>query len=246
MGQSIGLFVAALIVLYFLSRSLTQNLYVALFLLTKSREVSVGLLSFLFFPGTVVHELAHLFVAEILGVRTGGLTLTPEAIESPEVRTGSVAISQTDPVRRAIIGLAPVFVGLGGLFLLSYFLPGLWEQTSIDIANGIAFSQPSLYYLLLALYGLFAVSNTMFSSPEDMEGFWPVFIIIALIAAASYMAGIRITLPDTAITSLADVIAGLAINVAYITGFNVVLFGVSQLLILGVEKATGRRFVRKK
>jgi hypothetical protein len=57
--MSIILIILELIALYFLSRRLTQNLYIATFLLTKSREISVGFLSFLFFPGTVIHELSH-------------------------------------------------------------------------------------------------------------------------------------------------------------------------------------------
>src|SRR3989344_7444956 len=136
-----------LLLLYVLSRRLTQNLFVAVFLLTKSRPVAVSFLSILFFPGAVIHELAHLFTAEILGVRTSGLTLVPEGIEQKEVRTGSVSISQSDPIRRAVIGIAPVFVGLGTLGLIVYFLPGFWEQTRLDAANGILITSYAIYAL---------------------------------------------------------------------------------------------------
>ena len=234
-----------LIILWLLSRRLTQNLYVAAFLLTKSRPTAIGFLSFLFFPGTVIHELAHLFTAEILGVRTSGLTLVPEGLEEKNVRTGSVAIAQSDPLRRAIIGIAPVFVGLGSLGVISYFIPNLWNQMTIDLANDIMFSQASLYLLLLSGYSLFAVSNTMFSSSEDMEGFWPVVMIIGLISAAAYIAGIRINFTEDMTANLVRFFRGVAINLGYVTGLNITLFLVSKGLIAGAQKITGRHLVTK-
>lgn len=237
---------AELVFLYFLSRHLTQNLYIALFLLTKSRNVSVSFLSLLFFPGTVIHELSHLFVAEILGVRTAGLTLVPEGIEKTQVRTGSVSIVETDPLRRAVIGVAPVFVGLGALFTISFFLPGVWEQTRLDIANGIAFSNYSVYLLGLLLYSLFAVSNSMFSSPEDMEGFWPVAIVVGLVLGALYIAGIRISIPASAAEGVNIFVMSLATNIGGVVGLNIALFGLSKLLIHLVQRITGRVFIGKK
>lgn len=239
-----AIIIAELLVLWLLSRRLSQNLYIAAFLLTKSRPVAIGFLSLLFFPGTVIHELAHLFTAEILGVRTSGLTLVPEGLEEKNVKTGSVAIAQSDPIRRAIIGIAPVFVGLGTLGILSYFLPGIWVQTQIDATQGILFSSPSVYYMLLTIYSLFAVSNTMFSSPEDMEGFWPVVIVLSLVAGAAYIAGIRINLTASTSTAITTFLQSAAINIGYVAALNIGLFALSTLLIRGVEKITRRTLVR--
>lgn len=237
--------IAELIVLWLLSRKLSQNLFTAIFLLTTSRPVAISVLSILFFPGTVIHELAHLFTAEILGVRTSGLTLVPEGIEEKNVRTGSVSIAQSDPVRRAIIGIAPIFVGLGILGILSYFLPGIWEQVAIDANNNILFSQVSIYYVLFTLYSLFAVSNTMFSSPEDLDGFWPVVGVMTLLSMAAYIAGIRINLTEPTLTNLTIFFRSVAVNLGYITGLNVVLFLISKGLIRGVEKLTKRKLISK-
>lgn len=234
-----------LLLLWFLSRRMTQNLYVTAFLLAKSRPVAISFISILFFPGTVIHELAHLFVAEILGVKTSGLTLVPEGLEKTEVRTGSVSVAQSDPIRRAVIGVAPVFVGLGALGLISYFLPGVWQQVSIDAANGILFSQYSVYLLLLLVYSLFAVSNTMFSSPEDMEGFLPVSIVLILIGAALYIVGIRISLTDPVVTNLQNFFTSVATNIGWVAGLNVVIFFLSKLLIMGAERITRRRLISK-
>ncbi|HLD24437.1 MAG TPA: hypothetical protein VJB96_00825 [Patescibacteria group bacterium] len=234
-----------LLLLYVLSRRLTQNLFVAVFLLTKSRPVAVSFLSILFFPGTVIHELAHLFTAEILGVRTSGMTLVPEGIDQKEVRTGSVSIAQSDPIRRAMIGIAPVFVGLLTLGTLSYFfsqqLTALYLSDSpiggMDKIIGISIA--ALFYLI------FAVSNTMFSSPEDLEGFWPVVVVLTLLAGAAYIAGLRITLTEPVLGGVIEFFRSVAVNLGYVTGLNVALFFFSQLLIVGVTKVT-RVMVRNK
>lgn len=248
--------VLEIITLYLLSRKLTQNLYTAVFLLTKSRPIAISFLSILFFPGTVIHELAHLFTAEILGVRTSGLTLVPEGIEQKEVRTGSVSIAQSDPIRRAIIGIAPVIWGLIGLGTLSYFLsqilfpaiplpPGAIASPPppgfIDIIPRLS-SLTQLQWIILALlfYAVFAVSNTMFSSPEDLEGFWPVVIVITLVSVAMYVAGIRVTLTEPVISNVALFFQSVAVNLGYVTGLNIGLFFLSRLLIIGVERVTKR------
>ncbi len=245
MGIAILILALELVILWLLSRRMTQNIYTAIFLLTTSRPVAISFLSILLFPGTVIHELAHLFTAEILGVRTSGLTLVPEGIENKDVRTGSVSIAQSDPIRRSVIGLAPIFVGLSTLGLISYFLPGVWHQVGLDAANGILFSHISIYYFLFAVYSLFAVSNTMFSSPEDMEGFWPVALVLTLIAVAAYIVGIRISLTDPVLTNIQSFFTAMATNVGWVAGLNVLLFLLSKLMIAGVEKLTKRHLVPK-
>src|SRR3989337_2674203 len=96
-----AIFLAAeLIALYVLSQSLTQAVFELTVLVFRARSVGITIVTLLTFPGTVVHELSHLFTAEVLGVRTGKLTLVPENIREEEVKAGSVMIADTDPFRR--------------------------------------------------------------------------------------------------------------------------------------------------
>lgn len=237
------LLILELIILYVLSRRLTQNIYSALFLLTRSRPFAISVLSILFFPGTVIHELAHLFTAEILGVPTSGLTLVPEGLEESDVKTGSVAISQTDPIRRALIGTAPVYVGIAALATISYFLSA--ELTGAPVFGPLTpYNNPPV---AIAVFGylLFAVSNTMFSSKEDMEGFWPVALVVGLIVAALYVIGVRIDITSALSGAFTDFLTSLATNIGWITGLNVVLFLCSRLSITAIEKITKRRLVYK-
>src|SRR5260221_6045484 len=108
----VGVLLLELCALYFLSRWVTQAIFTLFLLFFRIRSVALSLLLVLEFPGTVIHELAHLFTAEVLGVRTGKLTLEPESIRGESIKAGSVMIAQSDPFRRYAIGLAPVFVGI--------------------------------------------------------------------------------------------------------------------------------------
>jgi hypothetical protein len=108
----------------------------------------------LLLPGTFLHEAGHLILAVFLGVRTGEMKLFPEVGESGSIRLGQVEIAVSDPVRRTLIGLAPVFGGLLLIWVSSYFVT--------------LTSQP--FWWLLYGYLLIQVSLTMFSSREDLQG----------------------------------------------------------------------------
>ena len=113
---------AELFFLFFLSQRLTQSVFDLCILLFRSRSVAITIITIINFPGTVIHELSHLFTAEILGVRTGKLTLVPDFIQKDQIKAGSVMIAATDPFRRYLIGLAPMVTGLVAISALSYSL----------------------------------------------------------------------------------------------------------------------------
>jgi len=184
---------AELIALYFLSRWVTIGLFELFLLLFRQRPVAVTLILILEFPGTVAHELSHLFTAEVLGVHTGKLSLEPESIRGTSIISGSVAISETDPFRRYAIGLAPVFSGMIILTAIAYFLPQVLPNWN-DLGNSGYWAIPTNYLFIVVGYLLFAVSNTMFSSPQDLKGFLPFCIVVCIFVAALYFAGIRIDL----------------------------------------------------
>ncbi|MEK7119471.1 MAG: hypothetical protein AAB889_03035 [Patescibacteria group bacterium] len=220
---------AELGLLYFLSRWLTQTLYTFFLLIFKIRSIAMSLVTLLLFPGTVIHELSHLFVAEILGVRTGKLTLAPEEIRETNpsklragVKAGSVAIAATDPIRRALIGIAPVFTGIGFLAGLSY-----WFQI-----NNIAIITIIIFYIM------FAVSNSMFSSKQDLKGFWPVAIIVSLIITAGFFAGLRFGLAGQAAIIAQQIIMSLTRSLAQVLAVNGGLLLVVSILIALLRKLT--------
>lgn len=226
MGNAL-LLLGEIVLLYFFSVALTQHLYLVFFLMFRSRHVATSLITGLLFPGTVIHELSHLFTAEILGVHTGRLTLTPEAIEEKEVKTGSVVIAQTGPFRRAAIGLAPMVVG-------SISLIGLIGLMSKDNTNLTV-----LYYYLM-----FTISNTMFSSREDMKGFVPLAIAVSLIFATAWYTGFRLALTGPAQEVFNKIVAALVQSIGLVLAINLVLLLISQLLVILATKITHQRLHR--
>lgn len=139
--------------LFFFSRNLTKLISHILMLIFHKQHIAIYVLSFIFLPGVVVHELSHLLVANILFVPTGEVEFFPE-IQGNQVKMGSVAIARTDPLRRFLVGVAPVIGGLGILLLSFTYL----HTTTLS------------WQSFLLLYTVFQVGNTLFSSNKDMEG----------------------------------------------------------------------------
>lgn len=162
----LGIFIIELTLLFLLSQYLSKALSAWFYYIFKNQAVVIHVLSILFLPGVILHELSHLLTASMLFVPTGEIEFLPE-IRGNEVKMGSVSIAKTDPFRRFLIGVAPLLAGLGILFLLFwYFVPGLtlfsWQTA-------------------LLVYAVFEISNTMFSSRKDMEGAVGLLIFAVII-----------------------------------------------------------------
>ena len=215
------LLLAEVIALFFLSRSLTQGLYTLVHLLTRSRRFAISVLTLILFPGTVIHELAHLFTAEVLGVPTGRLTLAPESIRGEDVKTGSVAIAKTGPFRRSAIGMAPLVWGLVAFSIISYWLPQLTQELK----------GPAVYYLLFTIYLLFAVSNSMFPSPQDIAGTPAVGITIGLFLVSAYFVGFRFSLSGQALDVVQSLMQSLVQSTTIVLALNGALLLIVYVLI---------------
>lgn len=220
---------AELIVLYFISRWLTQTLFTFFLVVFRARSVAISILLVLEFPGTVVHELSHLFTAGILGVPTGKLTLEPSSISGNDIKTGSVAIAETDPFRRYAIGIAPVIGGMIILTAIAYFLPQYVPNLS-NLGNLAYWRQLSSYMLLLLGYLMFSVSNAMFSSPQDLKGFLPFAITLGLFVGLFYYLGLRIAITGPALTVITRLLTTLVKSIGMVLGINAILLFLTTTL----------------
>lgn len=228
------LLAAELVILYLLAQRLTQALFDLVVLLTKSRTVGITFITLVSFPGTVVHELSHLFTAEILGVHTGKLTLIPEGITTDEIKAGSVMIAQTDPFRRYFIGLAPVFTGLVAVGALSYIL-----------MNPATLPFQSWIISVIVIYLLTSVANAMFSSNEDLKGFVPFAITLLLVVTAAYLAGLRIGITGVALSFTTELLDGLTKSMGIVLGLNVAGLILTNLLMFAAAKLTRQKIIRR-
>lgn len=167
-----------ILLIYILVRRTSRKILMFLYKVTKNRKVATYLFAALFLPGTFVHEMSHFLTGLFLLVPVGKVELFPE-IEENGVKMGSVAIGKTDPIRRTLIGIAPVVFGLA-IILGSVF----WVYE-----RGL-FKEPIVVVILA--YLIFEVGNTMFSSKKDVEGALRVFIPAVLIYLFLYFFGLRI------------------------------------------------------
>lgn len=148
--------------------------------MTKSQKFSISLISLLFFPGTVLHELSHLFTAEILRVKTHGMEFKPE-YSNGRLKMGSVMVSQSDPMRKFLIGIAPFVVGVGVLISLMFMYTRYYTfQSAFQSIQGFGI-------FIGVLFIVFIITNTMFSSKKDMEGVVELLIGAAIIFLLLYL-----------------------------------------------------------
>src|SRR3989344_4066063 len=148
-----------LFVIFFTSRYIFSALLFIFKKLFFSQRIAVAFIGVVFFPGVFVHEFSHLLMAGILQVKGIHVEFKP-VLHEGGLKLGSATIARSDPVRRMLIGLAPIAAGVVVLFFLTSQIVSLFP-----------FRLNALYIILntIYLYAIFVVSNTMFSSKKDVE-----------------------------------------------------------------------------
>lgn len=239
------IFIFLIFILYLVSITFQKKVYLFFYLITKNKKLSISLMSILLLPGTVVHEVSHMLTAEILGVRTGEFDFMPYKKEnSNEIRMGGIKIAKSDPVRRTIIGVAPVFVGLSiitAVFSLQ-ILPVVKTPSSFLNNNW-------QYYLIFGLssYVLFIISNTMFSSRKDLEqAFYPLLLLIIIVVALQ-IGGItiKISLKQTTKEFFLNVLQSLNYTLVATVIIDLIFLSAVKIITALSQKILGREVVVK-
>ncbi len=167
-------FLFLLFFLFLLSKTVSQNLGLLILQITKSKNTTISFLAFVFLPGTIIHEFAHAAVAQALGVYVGEIELTPK-VEGNQIKLGSVQVGQSDPLRRFLIGIAPLVFGI------------LLIVIAITIASKMEIN--GFWPKAVLFYALFQIGNTMFSSSRDVEGALELIIVILFTFVFLYLIG---------------------------------------------------------
>jgi len=173
MNLPLTVFIIELYVLLFLSGKITKGLYDFFYKVTKNRKTTAYLYALFFAPGTYIHELSHLLMSFFLRVPFGKLEIIPR-FQDGNLKLGSLAIGDVDPVRRTLVGFAPVIFGVGVIFTTLF----------------LTFSMDDLfnYKSVIAAYIVFQVGNTMFLSKEDIKGSWKtILLVVAVILLFSFL-----------------------------------------------------------
>lgn len=223
-----------LLCLFVLSKKISTFIYLLAYLATRSKTAALFAVTIVLLPGTIIHELSHFFVALILFVPTGELSIFPTIEKDGTIRAGKLMIAKVDPFRHAIVGLAPILMGLSFIYFLGkiFFVNLSWITTN----------QYSFVLLPILCYLLFVTSMTMFSSKKDVESLiiaGPIIIILFLFLSQT---GLRVVFPNTFLLVTDEVFQFFALSLFLMTGFNSLVY-LSLLFLLSLGKKRVKRGV---
>ncbi len=176
--MNILIIILQLLIIFFTSKIVSAALYSMLFYITRRHSYARYMLSITLFPGILTHEISHWIVAKILFVRTGRIEFVP-VMQNGKLKLGSVQIYNTNKLKRLLIGIAPIFVGLIMILsLASYSVSSLLE---------LSFTPKKVIFFFFVVYVLFVITNTMFSSKKDVEGSLALIILLLLTLGSLYI-----------------------------------------------------------
>ncbi len=192
-----GLFwlLVGLVLLVFLQRTLHREIQAFFLILTRRPVITQIIFALIFFPGVLLHESSHFFMAKVLGVRTGRFSLIPQAMPDGRLQLGAVETVSGGIVRDALIGVAPLVTGCLFVAYMAVFrmqLMPLWDFIRAGdwgifwAGMGIL---PRLPDFWLWFYLTFTVSSTMLPSASDRHAWLPLGLIAAALIAVALLAG---------------------------------------------------------
>ncbi|MFC2064364.1 hypothetical protein ACFLXB_04630 [Chloroflexota bacterium] len=208
------------------------------YLITRKRKAAISLFALVFLPGVFLHEISHLIVARLTGVKTGRFSLLPKSTSRGQLQLGYVETERTDWLRGSIIGAAPLIAG-GSLiaYLASNHLdlPVLWDLlvkgNSIDFWSGLLTLPDKKSFWLLA-YLIFVVSSTMMPSDSDRHAWLPMGLTMVCLLMVVTIAGAG----PWVVENLAPSLNKLFIGLAMVLGISGILHIILYLPSVGIHK----------
>ncbi len=176
MGLSFALFFGQLIILFFISRQTIRSLFYFFRYFIKNDNFVFSIISLIFFPGTIVHEFGHFFMALLLMLKVEEIRIFPQW-KNNQIKLGSVIYRKKDLLRAILVGIAPVFTGLGVFLWIAYFK---------------FFPYKNLLINLFFAYLIFSISSTMFSSRQDLKDILYLIPFSIIIGGIIYIFNINI------------------------------------------------------
>ena len=179
----------ALICLIFMQRWIHAHLHGVSLLLVGRPEVAIVVYAIVLFPGVLLHEVSHWLSANLMGVRTGGMSLLPRRREDGTLQLGYVEYYKTrtfDPIRESLIGAAPLVAGTAVILLIARHVFGVTDLATAIVSADVNVLADAVTQLLATpnalvwIYLIFAVSNAMLPSKSDRHA-WPAFFVIMFI-----------------------------------------------------------------
>jgi hypothetical protein len=208
-----------------LHREIQASLYVAS---GGNAPLTMAIFSILFFPGVFLHELSHFLMAKLLFVPTRGFSIIPKMMPEGYLRMGYVEVAESDIVRDALIGAAPLIMGnlvVAYIAIYRLHLVPLWDV----LRNG----QMGLFWIGVTLlpnvpdfalwfYLTFAISSTMLPSQSDRHAWLPLGLSLVILFALALFAGAG----DWMVEKLASPLNTFLRSVATLFGLSAAVHGI--------------------
>jgi hypothetical protein len=236
-NMTIILFVVVFILTLFLQRWLHQHIQGLTFAVTGDPGCAVRLLFLLLLPGVILHEASHWVVANLIGVRTGKVSVGLGRARGKQFSLGSVNVERTDALRESLIGLAPFVVGLGAILLIAGYGFDLWPESGLSLNQMLdrVLSTSNDPLTWFDLYLVFAVSTAMIPSESDREPWGGLIAVFGVGGALAILFGWTPHIPPDLITLGRNVLDALT----FAFGISVVVNGVVAFVIWIVEWTIG-------
>lgn len=177
-GLTLLIFFGQIFLLYFISRLVINDLFHVLRLFIRKERIVFTIVTMLFLPGTIIHELSHFIVAISLMLRVREVSIFPK-FEENYIRLGSVVYEKKDYIRGILVGIAPIFAGLFFFWFIGHFNLFNYGGTLLEA---------------VLVYLIFVVSSTMFSSKQDLVDLVFIIPFIILIIGVIYIFNINLEL----------------------------------------------------
>lgn len=202
-------FLLLIVIIYIITQLIIKELFLLLRKFFKSDFLTFALISLLFLPGTIIHESAHFLTALFLILPVKSMTIFPRWDEN-EIKLGEVLFIKKDFLRAILVGIAPIFFGIGILFSLFYF--------HIYPTNNLGLN-------FLYSYLIFSISANMFSSKQDLKDLLLIIPVIIIIVMLFYVFDIKINM-----NTVNAIMNKVNLYISFVLILDIVLFGFTKLL----------------
>ncbi len=231
--------------LIFLQRSLHREMQYLFLLITRRVEIALVVFALIFFPGVLLHELSHWLMAKLLRVPTQGISLIPQTTPDGRLQMGYVLVAETDILRDALIGLAPLlagglFVAYAGIEKLGFLQ--LWQSIApqnvglLGQAFGLMLTREDFW---LWFYLVVAVSSTMLPSPSDRRAWLPILSAVIFLILLGVVMGLGQFLLATVALPINEALQAVAVVFAISATVHLVVLAPVWLFRKFLNRATG-------
>jgi len=173
------------------------------------------IVSLIFLPGTLIHESAHFLTALFLLLPVKSMTIFPRW-DDREIKLGEVLFVKKDFLRAILVGVAPVFFGIGILFAIFFY--------HIYPSNNLGLN-------IIYSYIIFSISANMFSSKQDLKDLALIIPVIILVIMIIYIFNIKIDL-----SSINVIMNKVNLYIFFVLLIDIFLFGIIKLSNYFIKK----------